>query len=730
MTRRLGPGRRRRLRRDAVRQAPRRDLRLPRADAPRPRARRRPHPGRVRQGLQELRHPREGRERARVAVPDRPPRGARRHPPPKIVRMVPWTGECHGAAPSAERLAMDARLSGPLERALAKIPERQRAALLLAELHDLTGLELAAAMGVSHVAARAILTRARESLRRALAAEKEAEQAAEAERDAPRPPRRGAADDPAVPRAAHRPDEWPSSHDRARARTCRSASTRRSSRAEDAVARRATSRPAPTAARSRRYTADRRAPRPARSDAAAAARPVGPDRRRPRSRGAGSACRTRQGPARRSRRSPLRRFSPRLAWSPSRRNADSSWRRSVRRTGGRASPPTPPGDAAGRRRPPPAPVRAHAARRPRASRPTSGPGRRWRGARHVRRSTRSARDPRPSCAPTRTTAAPDPRARRSNASTMIAAPEDSAADRRQRPRPRPTATRSRSSSPRERPRRRRSEPERPADRPRRRPTPPAVPRRPSARADAALVDRARRHAERGADADADARAERRPPRSASRRRRTADRDRLRRDRGRRARRTPRAATGSPSRPARPTARPGPDLYLWQVGDAAGRNHDHADHRRRVLRARGCGDVAGRRAEPSAPAEHAAKAPRRQGRARCRPSVPPRSRDLDRPTCPSRTSGCRPSTRAAGRGLLVGHAASDRRWPRLAPRRRAARARRLGRPGRSVATPSAATAASDRSATDEPTRRSSRLGRAPAAVGRLGRGRAGRRDRPL
>jgi RNA polymerase sigma-70 factor (ECF subfamily) len=102
----------------------------------------------------------------------------------KIVRMVPWTGEARGASPSAERLAMDLRLSGPLERALARIPERQRAALLLAELHDLTGLELAAAMGVSHVAARAILTRARESLRRALAVEKDAERAAEAERDA------------------------------------------------------------------------------------------------------------------------------------------------------------------------------------------------------------------------------------------------------------------------------------------------------------------------------------------------------------------------------------------------------------------------------------------------------------------------------------------------------------------------------------------------------------------
>jgi len=102
----------------------------------------------------------------------------------KILRMVPFTGESKGAAPSAEKLAMDVRLSAPLERALARIPERQRAALLLAELHDLTGLELAAALGVSHVAARAILTRARQSLRAALAAEKDAERGAEDALDA------------------------------------------------------------------------------------------------------------------------------------------------------------------------------------------------------------------------------------------------------------------------------------------------------------------------------------------------------------------------------------------------------------------------------------------------------------------------------------------------------------------------------------------------------------------
>ncbi|MEX1171012.1 MAG: RNA polymerase sigma factor [Chloroflexota bacterium] len=104
----------------------------------------------------------------------------------KIIRFIPWTGESRGAAPSAEHLAMEGRLSGEMQRALARIPDRQRAALLLAEIHDLTGVELAAALGVSHVAARALLTRARESLRQALAAERAAEATAEAARDAGR----------------------------------------------------------------------------------------------------------------------------------------------------------------------------------------------------------------------------------------------------------------------------------------------------------------------------------------------------------------------------------------------------------------------------------------------------------------------------------------------------------------------------------------------------------------
>lgn len=90
----------------------------------------------------------------------------------RIVRFVPWTGESRGVAASAEETALRGRLTGEMERALAAIPDRQRMALLLAEIHELNGLELADALGVSHVAARALLTRGRESLRQALAVER------------------------------------------------------------------------------------------------------------------------------------------------------------------------------------------------------------------------------------------------------------------------------------------------------------------------------------------------------------------------------------------------------------------------------------------------------------------------------------------------------------------------------------------------------------------------------
>jgi len=90
----------------------------------------------------------------------------------KLIRFVPWTGESRGSAASAEEVVLRGRLTGELERALAAIPERQRMALLLSELQELNGVELAAALDTTHEAARALLARARESLRQALAVER------------------------------------------------------------------------------------------------------------------------------------------------------------------------------------------------------------------------------------------------------------------------------------------------------------------------------------------------------------------------------------------------------------------------------------------------------------------------------------------------------------------------------------------------------------------------------
>lgn len=92
----------------------------------------------------------------------------------RLIRFVPWSGESRGTAPSAEDIALRGRVSGEMSRALARIPDRQRSALVLAELYEMTGVELAQALGVTHVAARALLTRARESLRAALAEEQRA----------------------------------------------------------------------------------------------------------------------------------------------------------------------------------------------------------------------------------------------------------------------------------------------------------------------------------------------------------------------------------------------------------------------------------------------------------------------------------------------------------------------------------------------------------------------------
>jgi RNA polymerase sigma factor (sigma-70 family) len=102
----------------------------------------------------------------------------------QLIRFVPWTGESRGVEASAEERALQTRFSGDMERALAAIPARQRQALLLAEISELSGMELAQALGVSHMAARALLTRARESLRQALAVEHARTAAREATREA------------------------------------------------------------------------------------------------------------------------------------------------------------------------------------------------------------------------------------------------------------------------------------------------------------------------------------------------------------------------------------------------------------------------------------------------------------------------------------------------------------------------------------------------------------------
>jgi RNA polymerase sigma-70 factor (ECF subfamily) len=100
----------------------------------------------------------------------------------RIIRFVPWTGESRDVDSSAEDAALRHRLNGDLERALAAIPERQRTALILAEIQGLNGAELGEAMGVSNVAARALLSRARESLRQTLAVERARTAVREADR--------------------------------------------------------------------------------------------------------------------------------------------------------------------------------------------------------------------------------------------------------------------------------------------------------------------------------------------------------------------------------------------------------------------------------------------------------------------------------------------------------------------------------------------------------------------
>jgi RNA polymerase sigma-70 factor (ECF subfamily) len=104
----------------------------------------------------------------------------------RVLRFVPWTGESRGTSPSAESTVLHGQMSDEMERALARLPPRQRSALILAEIQDLTGLELAAAMNSSHIAVRALLTRARDNLRDALLEEQERSMAREHAADAAR----------------------------------------------------------------------------------------------------------------------------------------------------------------------------------------------------------------------------------------------------------------------------------------------------------------------------------------------------------------------------------------------------------------------------------------------------------------------------------------------------------------------------------------------------------------
>lgn len=64
------------------------------------------------------------------------------------------------AAPQSDPVEQDA-----IERALGRLPERQRTALVLTDRVGLTGSEVAAALGVSESAARVLIHRARQGFR-------------------------------------------------------------------------------------------------------------------------------------------------------------------------------------------------------------------------------------------------------------------------------------------------------------------------------------------------------------------------------------------------------------------------------------------------------------------------------------------------------------------------------------------------------------------------------------
>ena len=84
----------------------------------------------------------------------------------RVVPLVPIDDAkhvAHGATPETERARVE--LAGLIEAAAAKLPDDQRIALVLAEYHGFTTLEIAAAMAVPEATAKTRLFRARERMR-------------------------------------------------------------------------------------------------------------------------------------------------------------------------------------------------------------------------------------------------------------------------------------------------------------------------------------------------------------------------------------------------------------------------------------------------------------------------------------------------------------------------------------------------------------------------------------
>jgi len=88
------------------------------------------------------------------------------------VPSAPLDDATHAALAATPELSLERReLGRAIERAADELPDDQRAALVLAELHGLSILEIAEALDVPENTAKTRLFRAREKMRQALAGE-------------------------------------------------------------------------------------------------------------------------------------------------------------------------------------------------------------------------------------------------------------------------------------------------------------------------------------------------------------------------------------------------------------------------------------------------------------------------------------------------------------------------------------------------------------------------------